>query len=175
MATVNDYWHQKCQALDNVPRLADIDLMDIYLSAPYIFIADRHADRNAEAGQIYRWRYWGTALRDFTGVEATGKWLHETHEPLGAAEATADYEAVLTELRPSDWKRNVRTLAEDRSYLIYERIVFPLRDADGKPNHVLGVLTTDTPGYAATRAGEHLSRTKIGLYEDSDGSLTLRL
>jgi hypothetical protein len=77
---------------------------------------------------------------------------------------------VLTELWPSDWKRNLRTLAEDRSYLINERIVFPLRDADGKPNHVLGVFTTDTPSYAATRAGEHLSRTKISLYEEGDGS-----
>ncbi len=157
LAAVSEYWHGKCLTGGDVPRLADIDLLDIYSQAPFLFIADKIMQPHEGAEHVYRWRYWGTAVRDFTGVEATGRYLHETHEVKGAAEATADYDAVLSELKPSYWKRNVRTTGEDRSYLVYERVVFPLRAVDGTAQHILGVFSIGNSTRIASRTGESLS------------------
>jgi hypothetical protein len=168
LAAVSEYWHGKCHAVGDVPHLTDIDLMDIYAQAPYLFMADKIQQTPESARHIYRWRYWGTAVRDFTGVEATGRYLHETQEEKGAAEATADYDAVLSEMKPSYWKRNVRTTGEDRSYLVYERVVFPLRAADGTAQHILGVFSIGNSTHIAARTGESLAHTKIGLYEDDE-------
>ncbi len=165
LANVAGYWQRKYDANATIPRLTDIDLMDLYIEAPHLFIADRIEQADTEFGHVYRWRYWGTAVRNLTGVETTGKLLHETHQAQGAAEAIADYDAVLAEGRPSYWKRNVRTMAEDRSFLRYERIVFPLSASAGTTGHILGVCVFDNPAYAAIRTGEELSPGKIGLFE----------
>lgn len=147
--------------------MRQIDLMTIYNEAPYIFIADRRSAEPVGDENLYWWRYWGTAIRDLTGIEATGKFLHETHQPVGAIEAREDYDTVLATGHPSHWRRNVRTVGEDRTFLVYERIVFPLADSEGDPAHILGVFTTNDPGDISPRSGEELSHGKIDIYERS--------
>ena len=165
LVSLRDYWQQLRAAKVGVPTVADIDLMAIYRDAPYVFIADRRVENGVS---LYFWRYWGTAIRDLTGVEATGKFLHETHQHAGAEEARIDYDTVLADLKPSYWRRKVRTLGEDRSYLVYERIVFPLVDAQGVGAHILGVFSAEGLDRHAMRTGEHLSHDKIDIYERGD-------
>lgn len=160
---VREYWLRRRNEVGDVPHLTDIDMMDIYIHAPYLFIADCLDTTTDDGTHAYRWRYWGTAVRDLTGIEATGKFLHETHEVQAAREAAADYDAVLAEGAPSYWQRNVRTKAEDRSFIVYQRIVFPLRGANRAMAHVLGVFVTDDPAYSATRSGERLAHGKIDM------------
>jgi len=160
LVAVAAYWRRKRAHDGQVPFLADIDLMDIYLHAPFIFIADR-ISTGADAHE-YVWRYWGTALRNLTGIEATGKRMRETHDEEAFREAEASYDSVLMCGEPDYWVRQVRTVAVDRSFMSYERSIFPLRSKSGESAHVLGVaawLNTDHP---ATRSGEQLVAGKIG-------------
>jgi hypothetical protein len=157
---VAEYWRGKRRTDGQSPFLADIDLMDIYLHAPFIFIADRVPCGND--AYEYVWRYWGTALRNLTGIEATGKPMRETHDEDAFREAEASYDSVMESGEPDYWVRQVRTVAVDRSFMSYERVVFPFRSSTGESAHVLGVaawLKTDHP---AIRSGEQLVIGKIG-------------
>jgi hypothetical protein len=158
---VAEYWRGKRRTDGQSPFLADIDLMDIYLHAPFIFIADRVPCGND--AYEYVWRYWGTALRNLTGIEATGKPMRETHDEDAFREAEASYDSVMESGEPDYWVRQVRTVAVDRSFMSYERVVFPFRSSTGESAHVLGVaawLKTDHP---AIRSGEQLVIGKIGV------------
>lgn len=139
--------------------------MQIYEMAPYVFIGDRLQDvEGGTPGQTdYRWRYWGTAVRDLTGSEATGKRLSETHDAEAVTEALQSFADVLQSGKPDYWKRRVRTVAIDRSFLNYERIVFPLLNAAGEMAHVFGVFATDEPTNAMTYPGKRATDAKIGL------------
>lgn len=163
LQAIDQYWREKCRDLARLPRLSEIDMMEIYLHAPYIFMADRQA---GEGGvPIYQWRYWGTAIRDFTGIEATGKSLHETHDMDATREAEVSFGVVLQTGKPEYWKRAVRTVAIDRSFLTYERVIYPLLNKFDEPVHIFGVFTADNESDLPMRIGEFLADGKIG-YSD---------
>jgi len=165
LIAVAEYWRGKRHADGLAPFLADIDLLDIYLHAPFIFIADRMPD--GADSQEYVWRYWGTALRKLTGIEATGKRMRETHDEEAFHEAEASYEDALNCGEPDYWVRQVRTVAVDRSFMSYERAIFPLRSLSGDSAHVLGVAAWLKTDYPAIRSGEQMVTGKIGLKSPS--------
>jgi len=135
------YWRSVGERVGRVPSLSDIGLMDIYKIAPRVFIADRI---KTEDGAIrYRWRYWGTTLSRFAGVDVTGKYLDETHDEKANAAAMRFYEWALEQGEPHHFSQDVRVIGSQNTYWQYERVIVPLLDKTGQPRHILGVYVSE--------------------------------
>ncbi len=166
LQVVTDYWLRLKDEHGRVPRLREIDLMSIYGAARNIFIADRIEGLDGET--LYRWRYWGTGVRDHTGIEATGKYLHETHNEAGVRDAINSYDAVLETLEPDYWVKRTRTIPVDRTYLSYRRIVFPLLNDEDRPAHVFGVFVSEQREVPVMQSGSPMQQGGIIEFIDDD-------
>jgi len=93
--------------------------------------------------------------------------MRETHDEEAFHEAEASYEDALNCGEPDYWVRQVRTVAVDRSFMSYERAIFPLRSLSGDSAHVLGVAAWLKTDYPAIRSGEQMVTGKIGLKSPS--------
>ncbi len=149
---VFDYWSGLKAKLGRLPALDEIDLMDLWRVAPNLFILD--LERSTDSRDRFLWRYWGTTLVNFTGVELTGKRLDQTHAEEAVVEAVAAYRWVLESGKPHYWQRGVRINETGKDFLRFERIALPLLDRDRKPGHILGVAVPIDP-----KAPEELIRT----------------
>jgi len=142
-----EYWRTVRERLGRVPSLSDIKLMDIYKIAPRLFIADRI---KTEDGIIrYRWRYWGTTLSRFAGVDVTGKYLDETHDEKANAAAMKFYEWSLEQGEPHHSRQGIRVIGSQKAFWDYERVIVPLMDKAGQPGHIVGVYFSQQEGQSS--------------------------
>jgi len=138
LARVLDYWNA---AADNaaptlLPRLHHIELMDLHDIAPHLMVAD--VVRETQVRTRYRWRFWGTQLSQFFGIELTGRFIDEAYAPRAAEEVMGAYEWIIENRRPHYWVRR----ADNRDHLVFERLICPLLGNDTDTvDHLFGIIT----------------------------------
>ena len=163
---VIEYWLGLCKDLGRIPKLSEIELMDIWPVAPFLFIADLNS--NDDGSPDYRWRYWGTALRDYTGIEGTGKFLHQTHDPEAVDDALQSYNKVLETSEPDHWIKHMRIVGIDGSHRVYERIIVPLLNDEEKPAHILGVFVAGAEIQPLFETGGNLENGRMSFARSND-------
>lgn len=137
-----DFWRARKPADKLGPYLRGFDLMDIYPIASRLVIVDTET---AEDGVLqYRWRYAGSELRNFIGIELTGRCLHDTADE-DTARVTAEIYADLAKNGGHHyWARKLGLIDGARSYLRYSRLLLPLLAADDTVRHFVGLYVLPT-------------------------------
>lgn len=134
---VFEYWRDRAEKAGGIPRLSDIDLMDIWEYASRICIKDVELDSTTNSVRS-KWRYAGTMIRELTGLELTGKYLDEVFQD------TRDSDQSLMELvrsgQPHYWERSIQNTAADWDPIPYQRLMMPLKGSTGEIRHTLSVI-----------------------------------
>jgi len=135
LAHLYDYWVglQETYGRKHI-RWSDVDLMDLYKIAPNLMVKDI-----IDNGVEFQNRYWGTKLREFFGMDATGAMVADYYEG-------EHLEQVLTALRFfMEDNRAVRVAGKSRFFITREHVsveacYIPLYDAQNVPSHLLVVF-----------------------------------
>ena len=135
--TLIDFWRAKKPADEPAPRFRDIDLMDLYTIAARLIIVD--VETGAGSDRVYRWRYAGSALRDFIGIELTGRYLHDTADAATTRDTSKIYAEIAQNGGHHYWERKLGLKDEDRSFLSYSRLILPLLGGDGAVRHFIAL------------------------------------
>ncbi|MBO6520945.1 MAG: PAS domain-containing protein [Rhodospirillales bacterium] len=132
-----EYWRERRREAALAPYFRDFELMDLYSVAARIVIVD--AETSANGAPIYRWRYAGSELREFIGVELTGRYLHDTADELTARDTENIYAELARNGGHHFWERKLGLMGGERSFLRYSRLVLPLLGADDTVRHYIGL------------------------------------
>ena len=144
-----DYWHSVRGAKAR-PRLRDFDMMALYEIAPFVTIRDA-----VDGGADFRCRFWGTRLREFFNVEATGKLLSETYNARSADALRSRIQLAMESEKPVRVVAVVE-LVETHYPKTYEAVWLPLNNDAGEPAHAVAVFDIDyemTPEEAEHNCG----------------------
>lgn len=114
------------------PCWRDMELMEIYPIAPFIHVRDI-----IDGGAEFRTRYWGTALTNNLGFDATGKMLHEYYDGRILDSSYAVYRRVLEYAAPTLHTGNVLWAGHDKEFMTFTSLVLPLDNDDGILSHLL--------------------------------------
>ena len=141
MARVFAYWRDKCAGADPgpFPRLSEINVIDLHDIAAHLLISD--VIREEDAGRRYCWRFWGSNLTDFFGVEMTGKFIDQAYTPSAARQIIASYEWIMEHREPHYWVRRGGLAYDDQEHLRYERLICPILGPSGDIDHLFGIIT----------------------------------
>jgi len=154
LAQVIGYWTEPAERAAPVPlpRLHHIELMDLQPIAPQLMIADIVRE---PPGRIrYRWRFWGTHLAEFFGIELTGRFIDEAYTPGAAAEVSAAYDWVVENKAPHFWVRR----ADNPDHLVFERLVCPLLGhTTDTVDHLFGTIT-----FIGSEMTQRMQPTQLG-------------
>ncbi len=132
---LHDFWSSHC--IDGRPPcLNALDLMEIYDVASDLVIIDLEGE--LDSVHRYRWRYAGNNLRFLVGVEMTSKYLDEIATPEMAEISDRVYGQILRTLEPHLWRQRVTIRKFDRSYVEYDRVLYPVLDRGDRPTHLIG-------------------------------------
>lgn len=136
-AEVFDYWRQCANKVGGIPRLIDIDLMDLWPHASRMCILD--VDRVSVPGEVrFRWRFAGTLMRELVGFELTGRYLDEIFED--AEEVISVHKRIASSGNLHYWRRSIQNTIANWAPTPYERLSMPLRDRDGDVGHILSIV-----------------------------------
>ncbi len=129
-----NYWRELGESDDQPPRLQTFKLMDIYQSAPQLFIRDRIVE-----GDEFRIRFIGTQVTEWLGRELTGKLVHESFSPDAAKSLLEAFRVCANEVRP------IRTVGyadfvKDREHWNFEALYLPLLGSGDQVEHVVGAV-----------------------------------
>ena len=134
-ATLLNYWDSK-RSTGDVPDWNDLDLMDVYKIAPYIFVKEQIPDASD-------WRniYFGTRLVRELGFDATNLSIAEYHPQNTASSICKIYEMVALGRKPV--RSYGRTVVSGRDYKTYEGIYLPLTKNSSDIRIVLAMANFD--------------------------------
>ena len=91
-------------------------------------------------------RVMGTRLRDFYGMEHTGRWYDEIFPRFTQSGSHADLVATVETGRPS-WRRGTPNLRYERDFVALERVLLPMaRDGENVDMIISLVLFADNSG-----------------------------
>ncbi|MEQ8667002.1 MAG: PAS domain-containing protein [Rhodospirillales bacterium] len=135
------YWRGKIVPPAEIPRRADLELMDLHAIAPRLVMIDVESDDNGQP--LYKWRFSGTFLRDVIGVEMTGMYLHEVADAETARQTVEAYRSVVKRHEAHFWTRNIGIQSLDRSFVTYSRLILPLLGTGDDVEHMIGVYVFD--------------------------------
>jgi len=121
---LHDYWLGKRDGRA-LPTRADIDPVELRLLLAYVFLVDVIAGRPRD----YRFRLAGTHIRDFAGMEVTGKRIPEVFPPAFGDEVRQHWDAAIACAAPLHCQGRLWT--EDAAHLPWEGIVMPLGGPGG--------------------------------------------
>ncbi len=126
-----DYWRGKCGDRER-PHLADIELMDLYDIAPFMFIRDVIDD-----GKDLMCRFWGTEMTNAFKMDCSGKPISKSFTAYGSKNAIEIYLAVLESKLPT---RLIGDLGYvDRAdFISFEAIMLSLDGKEMPKQHVIG-------------------------------------
>ena len=135
---IYDYWKSKCLEYGRLPKLSEIELLDLWQGCKYIFIVDLEGECDETAR--LRYRYFGTAVCDFSKMDMTGKYMDEIFRVSTLAHTTETYITVLKTGLPNvwGWKWNFKEELPRKNR--YTRILVPLLNKEGNPGHLLGIF-----------------------------------
>ena len=137
MKSLWNYWETGTSVDGGMLRLTDIDLMDWYKLAPHMVIIDC-LDSETVSGR-YRWRFAGTALRDFFGYEVTGKFLDQILSGRTLTKCEHAYRHIKMTGTPHFWAPKTEFPEIPGSEGEYRRLLFPLRGKTEKIEHLWGI------------------------------------
>ena len=132
-----DFWRARKPADMLAPYLRGFELMDIYPIASRLVIVD--AETADDGALRYRWRYAGSELRNFIGVELTHRYLHDTADEDTARVTAGIYADLARNGGHHYWERKLGLIDGARSYLSYTRLILPLLAGDGTVRHFIGL------------------------------------
>ncbi|MBO6949549.1 MAG: hypothetical protein JJ855_16325 [Rhodospirillales bacterium] len=137
-----DFWRARKPADKHAPYLRGFELMEIYPIASRLVIVDSEP---TDSGVLrYRWRYAGSELRNFIGVELTRRYLHDTADE-DTARVTAEIYADLARNGGHHyWERKLGLIDGARSYMGYTRLLLPLLGGDDIVRHFIGLYVLPT-------------------------------
>jgi len=161
MARVLEYWREKCAGASSgpFPRLGDLDLMDLHKIAGHLLICD--VTRQNGQSIRYRWRFWGSKLSEFFGVELTGRFIDEAYTDEAARQVIGGYDWILENEEPHYWLRRGGLAFEDQEHLTYERLVCPVLGRSGDIEHLFGIITFETVPVRKPEAEERPIKQKV--------------
>lgn len=162
-ADVWRYWLLRANETGGVPKLADIDLMELWQHAGHISISD--VERAPNLGETrFRWRYAGTKLYELTGLELTGRYMDEVFT--GSDEVLDVHATIVSKGNSHFWRRSIQNMVTDSEPLSYERLSMPLKNEYGDIGHVLSIVTW--PDYVSQLASRSWNNRQSAL----DATLT---
>ena len=152
MESMFDYWLEKCPdgASGSLPKFADFDLMDLYKIADHLLVCD--VIRQGDDSIVYRWRFWGSELSYYFGVELSGKFINDINTPETAQQINASYNWVVENQKPHYWLRRGGLASDNQEHLAYERLICPVLGQFDKIDYLFGIITFER--------GETQSRVK---------------
>lgn len=161
MARVDEYWWEKCAAADPgpFPRVKDINLMDLHDIADHLLLGD--VVRKEGHATRYRWRFWGSKLATYFGMEMTGRFIDEGYTPDATRQITAAYDWIVANREPHFWLRRSGLAFEDQNHLAYERLIFPVLGETDEIDHLFGIITFVAPPALKVEAVERPVGGKI--------------
>ncbi len=121
-------------------RFKDIQLMDLYKLAPFIYIFDID-----HLGGKWLLRFFGTQLVQAYGRDLTGADVHEAiKRGPNAVELTAAMDKMIADKKPL-WSINTvetdkETEFREKKLVAYERIAYPLLGCDDRVDHVISIV-----------------------------------
>jgi hypothetical protein len=134
--TLFDFWRAGCHDSAEIPKLRDLDLMDIYSIAPNIVIIDMEGGGD---GRRFLWRYAGSGIRHLTGMEITNRYVDEIYDPDAKERCEEIYNNVCETHQPHAWEYSVRVAGYDNSSRDYERLLLPVANDNGETRHLIGL------------------------------------
>ena len=165
MARVLEYWEEKCanSVPGPFPSLNDLNLMDLYEIAGHLLLCD--VVRQDGLSIRYRWRFYGTKLRDFFGVEFTGKFIDidENYTAEAARQIIGAYDWILENRVPHYWLRRGGLTSDDQKHLVYERLICPVLGQSGDIDHLFGIITFEKRPTQKPEVGEKPVDRKISI------------
>lgn len=137
--SVYEYWTSK-KGARAFPLWSDLSLMEIYTAAPYVTVKDI-----VDSGRDLHNRYWGTALTENFGFEATGRSMREVDGQKFDI-AALGYRSAIDRNGPT-WVRGKIWAIEGKEYLDHEAVHLPLGDADdlGTIGHIMSAYAFFLP------------------------------
>ncbi len=169
-ADVLRYWQHRAEDVGGIPKLADIDLMELWQHAGHIYICDAETGPETD-GMRLRWRYAGSMLHELTGLELTGRYVDEVF-PAGD-EVIAVKEYVVRSGNLHFWKRSVQNTTQDWDPVPYECLSMPLQNDGGSIGHILGIVTWPDAGPNLHHRGRRNSQpTQAGTLVSHPGRLS---
>ncbi len=130
LATFVKYWRQLQDAAGDglPPRRTQFDPSAVkrILSSIVMFDVEYGADG---APSRYRYRLAGSMHRDVLGRDVTGLYLEDVNAPQSVADSLIVYRRIVESGEPHYWRRY--TGIADRQYIWFERILAPMRGAQG--------------------------------------------
>jgi len=135
-AALYAYWNEK-RGTRARPAWSELDLMDIHPSAPHMMVWDV-----ADDSDVYRVRYWGTSIREISGIEGTGKTSEDLY---GGPEREYGLIAMHAAIRDCHPMRVIGTVSAlvAKQYITYEGVHLPLSGTHGDPGHLISAYTSD--------------------------------
>lgn len=129
------YWDAHKVTADKLPRICDIELMDIYEIAPYLSIADV-----AEKDEDFKNRYWGGELTWRFAFEGTGKPIQDYLPPCFGQKLIEGFRDVVRTEQPQ-WQKAMLVRGRYNAHFPIEVLHLPLRGKDlAGVQHVLSIF-----------------------------------
>jgi hypothetical protein len=136
-----DYWRQQCRGED-MPSRAAIDPLDFRYILGYVTLVDVEA-----APRRYRFRLDGSILAMLSGMDYTGKYLHQLGLPDYEAFIAAGYDRVVDRRQPYAYRKEG---AFDTKTFDEETLILPL----GQEGIVRCLMVAVIPGDLAPEPGK---------------------
>lgn len=129
------YWQGLRDAAGGVPTKRAVDATRIARHLlPGIGLIDW--ERNISGGGRLYYRLLGTAHRQATAHDYTGRYFDALYTPEQVTRLNAEYQSILANGRPHYARRG--SLKHGREFVMFQRILAPLLDDQGTPRHLIG-------------------------------------
>jgi hypothetical protein len=138
------YWQRLADAAGGVPPKGAVDVMAIPRHLlPGIGLIDCLFQPDGRM-RIY-YRLLGTAHRESTDHDYTGRYYDQVYTPAQVAQLEAEYRGILQSGRPQYARR--ASLGPGREFVTFQRFLAPLLDEAGEPRHLIGYWHWEPPGH----------------------------
>ena len=132
---LKSYWDTRRGSRDQLPRICDIELMDLYEIAPYLALNDV-----ALKDQDFKNRYWGGELTWRFAFEGTGKRIQEYLPPCFGDKLLEGFRDVVQTEQPQ-WHKAILVRGRYNTHFPVEALHLPLRGKDlAGVQHVLSIF-----------------------------------
>lgn len=132
---LKSYWDARKAAADELPRIRDIELMDIYEIAPYIALVDL-----ADKDEGFKNRYWGGELTWRFAFEGSGKPIQDYRPPCFGQTLIEGFRDIMRTQQPQ-WQKAMQVRGRYNAYFPVEVLQLPVYGKDlAGVQHVLSIF-----------------------------------
>ena len=132
---LKSYWDSCKATADELPRICDIELMDIYEIAPYLSVVDL-----AQKDEDFKNRYWGGELTWRFAFEGTSKPIQDYLPPCFGQRLIESFRDVM-QTGQAQWQKAMPVRGRYNAYFPVEALHLPVRGKDlAGVQHVLSIF-----------------------------------